>query len=202
MNQPKILAVFDYDHTLITGDSFWPFLVAVAGWPRTLMVLGEALAAFAALSFRHPQDAALTDFRTFVKGRLLVRLLAGRTPDSVRAAAEKTRLWQTWNESMRQTLLNHHAEGHHVVIASGALDLYLPVLARDLPHHAMICTQVEVLDGIITGAMPAGNCVRDGKAVLVKAYIDTHGPFTDSWGYGNFPHDVPMLNLVKQRVIV
>ncbi len=41
------LAVFDFDHTLITGDSLWPFLAAVAGWPRALLALAEGVGLFA-----------------------------------------------------------------------------------------------------------------------------------------------------------
>jgi phosphoserine phosphatase len=99
-------------------------------------------------------------------------------------------------------LFDHHAKGHTIVIASGGLDLYLPALVKDLPPCAVICTEMEIKDGIITGEMTNGNCVRQRKAELVAAYMAAHGPFDASWGYGNFPHDLPMLELVKYRTIV
>ena len=46
------------------------------------------------------------------------------------------------------------------------------------------------------------NCVRKWKAQMLSEYLGTVEPFAESWGYGNFPHDVPMLNLLKHQIIV
>jgi len=54
----------------------------------------------------------------------------------------------------------------------------------------------------LTGAILGGNCVRQHKADQVKQTLEQLGDIADSWGYGNFPHDVPMLALVQQRVLV
>ncbi|MDD3371960.1 MAG: haloacid dehalogenase-like hydrolase, partial [Alphaproteobacteria bacterium] len=67
---------------------------------------------------------------------------------------------------------------------------------------ALICTDIGVENGVITGDMIHGNCVRLKKAERVEAWLAEHGPFDESFGYGNYPHDVPMLNLVKHRIIV
>ena len=202
LSSETTLAVFDYDHTLITGDSFWPFLTAVAGWPRALLALAEGVGLFGLRSIQNKNDPALSDPRTFVKAHLLHRLLRGVPVEKLRPAIETTYGWQTWIDTMRQTLMDHHAQGHHIIIASGALDLYLPQLTKDLPHDALVCTKIEVIGGIITGVMTNGNCTRLRKAELVRDYIAAHGPFAESWGYGNYPHDVPMLNLLKNRIIV
>ena len=73
---------------------------------------------------------------------------------------------------------------------------------QDLPHDAIICTQIEVKDGAVIGTMVRGNCVRQRKAELVEEYLERNGPFAESWGYGNLPHDLPMLDLLKHRVII
>lgn len=191
----RTIAIFDFDATLIKGDSLWPFLAAVAGWPRCLLALALALCVWAARRTKG-------DARTFIKSRLLMALLAGRRVDSFDRARQKLRGWVVWLEPTLKALREHHAAGHHIVIASGGLDLYLPDLLRDIPHHALICTQMEVKDGCVTGAMLSQNCVRKRKAELVAAYLAAHGPFEESWGYGNLPHDLPMLALVRHRVIV
>ena len=202
MNGMRALAVFDFDDTLVEGDSLWPFLVHVAGLPRAASALLEALLCFVFRRARDKNDPALADFRTFVKARLLKRLLAGRRTDSLGPAIERLRRWRRWNEPVRRALLERAQEGCAIVIASGGLDLYLPALLADLPPHALICTKMEVENGLITGAMASGNCVRAEKAKCLKAWIAAHGPFSASWGYGNFPHDLPMLELVERRVIV
>jgi phosphoserine phosphatase len=101
-----------------------------------------------------------------------------------------------------RALRDHHAQGDKIVIASGGLDLYLPELLQNIPYDALICTQIGTSDDIVTGEMINGNCVRLRKAELVGAWLAANGPFEQSFGYGNYPHDVPMLGLLKHRIIV
>ena len=187
---------------LITGDSFFPFLAAMVGWPQTVFALVEGLWLLAIGYIKNSDDPNIKDYRTFIKSHLLYRLLAGKPTSQIAPAVAQIYKWQVWNKSIHKALLDHYAQDHHILIISGALDLYLPQLVKDLPQHDIICTQVEMRDGIITGTMLSGNCVRHRKAELLSKWLAVHGPFADSWGYGNYPHDLPMLNLLKHRIIV
>lgn len=196
------LAVFDFDDTLVHGDSIWPFFVYVAGAPRVILAVALTLAIYAWRWVWDKQDPALADRGTFFKQQMLKRLIAGRRIESFQEPATRLRLGLRWNEKMRATLQEHYDQGHHVVIASGSLDLYLPELIKDLPHHTLLCTNIEISEGRATGIMSLGNCVRRGKAERIATYIAAHGPFGESWGYGNFPDDVPMMQLLRHRFIV
>lgn len=202
MSDKRTIAVFDYDHTLITHDSFWHFLALVAGWPRTILAFLQSLAAYVAREMGPEREAPQDSIRTFLKAQLIKRVLAGKTVSGLEPAIQKLRAWQKWNEPVHKALLDHHKEGHHILIISGALDLYLPQLVKDLPHHGVVCTDVEVKNDVVAGNMFNGNCVREGKAQRLKTYLQQHGPFEESWGYGNLPHDLPMLELLKHRIIV
>jgi HAD superfamily hydrolase (TIGR01490 family) len=195
----KRVAIFDFDNTLIEGDSFLPFLTYAAGIAPCYAALVEAGAAFVLLRARGKKTGSL---RTFGKGFLLNRLLKGKRREDLAAAVSKTRAWQKINEPVMRTLREHREKGDMIVIASGSLDLYLPELVRDIPHDALICTDVGIENGIVTGEMIHGNCVRLKKAERIKAWLEANGPFEESFGYGNYPHDVPMLEVVKYRVIV
>ncbi|MDD5585485.1 MAG: HAD-IB family phosphatase [Alphaproteobacteria bacterium] len=191
----RTVVFFDYDDTLVKGDSLWPFLVAVAGWPRACIALSEAIVGLIwAL-------ANGGDHRTYVKERLLQRLLAGKRMEELAPAVEKMLGWPRERGLVMNALREHHDRGNHIVIASGSLSLYLPALLRKVPHHAVLCTDMEIKDGVVTGRMASGNCVRARKAERVADYLLTHGPFDDSWGYGNAPNDLPMLEKVKHRVV-
>jgi len=196
------IVVFDFDHTLIEGDSFWNFLSLIAGWPHTILALIGGVGQLALGRLKSKHDPQFADHRTFLKAHLLERLVTGRKLADLPRAVETLRQRLRWKESVRTSLQEHHAAGHHVVIASGGLDLYLVELLQDVPHHGVICTQIGVADGTITGAMVNGNCVRLRKAELVAEYLQQHGPFAESWGYGNLPHDLPMLELVKHRIVI
>ncbi|MGB9152411.1 MAG: HAD family hydrolase [Alphaproteobacteria bacterium] len=195
----KKAAIFDFDHTLIEGDSLWPYLGYAVGKGLSYVALAEALAVLTLryVQFRQPESA-----RTFIKDRILRNLLAGKKQAALAPASARTRIWQKENAQMMRRLQEHRANGDVIVIASGSLDLYLPILLRDIPHDALICTEIGVKNGIVTGEMIKGNCVRQNKAARVKEWLDANGPFDETYGYGNYPHDVPMLNLVKHRIIV
>lgn len=193
------VAVFDFDGTLIEGDSFMPFLSFACGPLAAYATAVEALGRYALQRLCNKPTESM---RTFVKGFLIKRLLAGRPVASLATAIEKVRCWMQPNEAGMRALRDHKARGDMIVIASGSLDLYLPSLLRDVPYDALLCTDVDVKDGVIVGDMINGNCVRRCKAERLKAWLEKEGPFDDSYGYGNYPHDLPMLDLVQHRVIV
>jgi HAD superfamily hydrolase (TIGR01490 family) len=194
----KRVAIFDFDNTLIMGDSLMPFLRYAVGVIPAYAAVVEALGRHALLHLQKEPS----ELRSFVKAFMLERLLKGKNPAELEQAVKKTCTWQVVNEPVMQTLREHHKKGDTIVIASGSLDLYLGELLRSVPHDFLICTDVGVENGVITGVMTHGNCVRETKAERIKAWLEAHGPFDESFGYGNYPHDVPMLNLVKHRIIV
>ncbi len=193
------VAIFDFDNTLILGDSFLPFLSFAAGKSATAAAVTAALASYGWHRLQQKQTGSL---RTFVKSVLLRHLLKGKKPENLIEAATKTRQWQKINAPIMQSLREHREKGDTILIASGSLDLYLPELLKGFPHDAVLCTDIGVENGIVTGEMTHGNCVRQTKAKRVGAWLTANGPFDESFGYGNYPHDVPMLNLVKHRIIV
>jgi HAD superfamily phosphoserine phosphatase-like hydrolase len=163
------------------------------------VALAQGLADFAKLRLRGDRETAMRDF---VKAALIRRLLTGKRLGQLQNAAVKVRLWQKMNPPVLQALREHSSHGDRIVIASGGLSLYLPEMLRDIPYDALICTDIGVENNLVTGKMINGNCVRQGKAERVAAWLAQNGPFDESWAYGNYPHDVPMMNLVKHRIIV
>lgn len=202
MTESKSLAVFDFDDTLIDGDSLWIFFALVAGWPAVIAEFAKSVLAFAWTHFVHQDDRARVDRGTFLKQQMLNRLIRGRGLTELKRHAQTLRHKIRWNETMRAAVQDHIDRGHRVVIASGSLDIYLYELLKDLPHHHVLCTEIGAQDDRATGEMTLGNCVRAGKALRVAAYVHEQGPFAESWGYGNYPDDVPMMNLLKHRIIV
>ena len=195
----KRVAIFDFDNTLIEGDSFVPFLTYAS---NAVLVYATAFEALVRFAVRRARKRPTESLRTFLKSFLVCRILKGKRPEDLKNAIARTCAWQKPNLTVLKTLHEHHEKGDKIVIASGALDLYMPELLRDIPYDALICTDVEVKDGRITGVMINGNCVRRCKAERVRTWLKAFGPFDESFGYGNYPHDVAMLELVKHRVIV
>lgn len=195
----QTIAIFDFDGTLIAGDSLLPFLERVAGKRRARYALIRSVRAALMRASRGKGG----DVRTQVKTGLLARTLKDVPEEKARAVTAEMGAWVRWHNPIRDALLRHADKGHHVVVATGALALYMPALLEGLPVHHLMATEMEVVEGVLTGRMcQGGNCVRDEKARRVQAYLESHGPFENSYGYGNRPSDIPFLALVKHPTIV
>jgi phosphoserine phosphatase len=198
----KTVAVFDFDDTLIFGDSMKQFLIYLVGWPALSWALIRIGLAYLWLSNASSKNTETADAKTFFKQRLVKYLIAKKPVASFDKAIAGLMGWREWNEPIVKKLREHFEAGHHIVIATGALSVYMTDMVKDLPHHGIVCTDVEVKEGIATANLPNGNCVRSKKAELVAQYMRENRLFGDSWGYGNLPDDMPMLNVVKNRVVV
>ena len=192
------IAIFDFDDTLIAGDSLPRFLDEVAGVVRTrVAMVGAAVGALAAHGVRRPPGA---DFPGSVKALLLRTILTDIPAAVAYDAARRLKARLRWLTPQLEALHRHAAAGHRVVVASGALDVYLPILLEGLPVNDILATDMELRDGRLTGRLASGNCVRAQKAERVRPLLAaTGGP---SWGYGNRPSDLPMLALVGHPTIV
>ncbi len=194
------VAFFDFDGTLIHGDSLPLFIAEVIGRRRTHLALADAIRSGLHRHVRRRGPGV--DFPGSVKTILLKRTLRGLPVGEAKAAAERLVHRLRWHEPMLEMLKAHGREGRRVVVATGALDIYMPVLLRGLKIDDLLATGMEVQDGVLTGRLCTGNCVRLDKASRVRAWIERNGPFARTWGYGNRPSDLPMLSLVDDPVIV
>lgn len=190
---------FDFDDTLIHGDSLFLFLEELAGAGRVRLAFIGAAAAAAWRRWRGGER----DFRGTVKASVLRRLLRGVPLTACAAAAERVAARTRWDPAMVAVLAGHRDGGDRVVLATGALDVYASAIIGPLgPLDGLICTPMEVVDGVLTGEMATPNCVRREKARRVAAWVAENGPFDHTIGYGNAPSDLPMMNRLDRGVVV
>lgn len=194
------VAFFDFDGTLVRGDTLPMFIAEVIGPRRTHLAFADAIRS---AGHRHLRGRApAVDFRGSIKSILLKRTLRGLALAEAHAAAERLCAKLRWHPPTVHALREHRRAGRRVVVATGALDVYMPFLLRGEPVDDLLATGMEVLDGRLTGHLATGNCVRADKADRVRAWLSAHGPFGETWGYGNRPSDLPMLALLDRRVVV
>ncbi|HYC03950.1 MAG TPA: HAD-IB family hydrolase [Azospirillaceae bacterium] len=195
----RSLAIFDFDGTLVAGDSLLPFLERVVGRNRARFAMARAIQGAVA---RHAVRRG-GDIRTSVKALLLANTLTGIPVERARGACEGMRGWLRWHKPLLDTLKRHKDRGDTVVVATGALALYMPSLLEGLGVDVVLATGLEERDGVLTGRMDAdGNCVRDEKARRVTAWMRETGPWHETHGYGNRPSDLPFLALMTHPTIV
>jgi len=197
------LAIYDFDHTLTTKDSFFVFLGFLCGKVKSLSALLYVISIYPLQSKELKNKIG---FKSFVKTKLIDLLVTGRTVEDCTNAAIKARQVQVIKNDVFDTLIDHLDKGNSIVIASGALSLYLPELVRDIPNDGIICTNISTENGIVTGKMTNGNCVRFRKKELIQEWIETQekkGIFFDEiYAYGNPPDDDHMMELAHHKTLI
>jgi HAD superfamily hydrolase (TIGR01490 family) len=189
------VALFDLDHTLTRQDSLPMWIAILVGWRRTLRAF--AMAGFALRPGR-------SDLRGRAKESVLRWSVRGATLAEAQAAGRLLGQRIRWRESVVAALNEHRAQGRAIVVATGSPDIYVPHLLRaaGIKADAVIGTAVEIVDGKLTGRLAGANCVRSEKARRCAEWMKANGPFGESWGYGNRPHDLAMLALTDHPLVI
>lgn len=161
------LALFDFDGTVTTADTWTPFM-RFAIPPITLLaarvVLTPVVAGyrFGMITARRGRQVAMrVGFRgataTAVRERG-ARYAATVLPGVVRQSAVDRIGW-------------HQSEGDDVVIVSASLDVYLGPWCEER-GLAYICTTLEERQGTLTGRCVDGDCSGQEKARRILARYD------------------------------
>ncbi|MES2413963.1 MAG: HAD-IB family hydrolase [Pseudomonadota bacterium] len=198
MTQRSVVAAFDFDGTLTTGDTLLPFLASGLGRPRLLLALLKCAPWLAGYALRLlPNHVA--------KQHLLLATLAGR---SVEELEQWTTRWLTRSFTQRlrpdamAQLAWHRQQGHCCVMVSASPDIYLQRVASQLGFDGLLCTEMAVEAGHLTGLMRTPNCHGEQKVVRLKAWLARRsGAGADSptmYAYGDTSGDLPMLRMADE----
>ena len=194
---PPVVAAFDVDGTLTTGDCVTPFLRRAAGRRLWTTLLRHPLALGAAAARRDRdrlKELACSALRGIESteiehlGEVFAREVgAGRLRDDTVAR-----------------LRRHRELGHTVILASASLDPYLVPLGRSLGVDAVVCTVLERgRDGRLTGRLVGANCRGAEKARRVSDWLrenDLAG--AELWAYGDSSGDDALLALADHPLRV
>lgn len=189
----RTVAAFDFDGTLVAGDSLIPFLTRVRGRRPVMSALaahGPALAW--AVAGRGDRDV--------VKAAVLARVLKGVPVADVVALGRVYA--QELSRRVRPEMLArigwHRDQGHDVVLVSASLLVYLEPLAEMLGLDHVIATALEVDDaGVLTGRLIGGNVRGPEKAARLQGWLE--GEAAQLWAYGDSSGDHDMFGLAETR---
>lgn len=91
----------------------------------------------------------------------------------------------------------HLRRGHTVAFVSSAMRYQIEPLARDLGIEHVLCTKLEVRDGLLTGDVVKPTCHGPGKAAAIRRFArERKIDLAKSWYYGDSRSDVPALETV------
>lgn len=181
-----VLSVFDFDGTLTHRDSFVPFLMFAFGKRTFALRIARMLPS----CIRYVAKGMSRDE---LKAVLVASFLAGVEADWVeRKAVEFRRVF--WKRLMRpaglRSVASEIASGAQVTICSASPRLVLQPFADQLGIK-LIATELEVVDGTLTGNISGSNCRCEAKVLRLEA---VYGPLDQyklrAWGDTRGDHEL------------
>ncbi len=192
---PKIAALFDLDQTLLAGFSATSFLqerfLSGRMAPREVAetLIGTLSFALGRTGFSGLMATTTAAYRGFAESAL---------QELGEEVFEKHLATQIYPES-RALVSAHREAGHTVAIVSSATRYQAEPLARDLGIRHVLCTRLEVRDGVLTGGILHPTCYGPGKAKAARDLAEAHDlDLSRSWFYTDSHEDLPLLEIVGQ----
>ena len=187
------LALFDFDGTITTTDTWTPFMQLAV--PPARIMIGRIVLAPIVIGYRLGVVSASTGrliaARVGFGGedaakmrRLGLEYAAGVLPGKVRPSALERIAW-------------HQGRGDQVVIVSASLDLYLAPWAAGRGLDC-VCATLEERGGRLTGRYLGGDCSGREKARRIRRRYDL-GRYETVYAYGDSGEDREMLELAQRK---
>ncbi|MGQ0466652.1 MAG: HAD-IB family hydrolase, partial [Sporichthyaceae bacterium] len=196
---PQIGAFFDYDGTVITGYSASTFYnhriknrqIGPTELAKTLLVTLRGIDT-------EQEFAALLE--------MSLQCWAGKPEEEVEALGRKLFKSEIAGKLHHETwelAAAHKAMGHTVVLASSATRFQVEPMAEAIGADHVLCTVLEVKDGLLTGNTAGPALWGPSKARGVVELAAERGIDLDaSFAYSNGGEDVPFLAAVGNPVAV
>ena len=201
-DERPIIAFFDVDNTLMHGTSVFhvgreAWARGIIGW-RDILLFGWHQRRFIKVGENHEHMGT-------AKERAL-GLVAGHTESQILELAES--IWEhrikprLWPETV--ALAHEHLEkGHQVWLVSATPVEVGQLLADRLGLTGALGTKAEAVDGVYTGRLVGPVLHAEHKAVQARELAEGMGADLEaSWAYSDSRNDIPLLELVGNRVAV
>jgi putative phosphoserine phosphatase/1-acylglycerol-3-phosphate O-acyltransferase len=190
---PKIGAFFDLDRTLLAGFSassfFFERLLSGRMAPKEVVdsLRGALSFGLGRTGFSGMMVATAAAYRGLAEEVLL------EIGDEVFAKHLAT---QIYPES-RALVEAHQAVGHTVAIVSSATRYQAEPLAKEMNIPHVLCTRLDVEDGVFTGRVVHPTCWGEGKAEAGRQLAESHDlDLAQSFFYTDSDEDMPLLEIV------
>ncbi len=196
------LALFDLDHTLLTGDSdvLWcDFLMNEGVLDRDSFAMRNA-------QMEADYKAGSVDAQAFAS--FYVSTLAGRSPAQ----------WQPLRERFLHEVIapripadahalvrSHQAAGDTVVMTTATNRFITELTAQHLHIVHLIATECELREGVFSGRTEGVLNMREGKVHRLHAWLAARGQQLDAFdstAYSDSINDLPLLSAVRRAVAV
>lgn len=189
----QTIAVFDFDGTITTRDTFFDFLIFSQGILKTVFGLARCnRILFRAIIGLMPRGIAKESiFEFFFKGILVADFKAICTAYSTKRIHDITR------HKAFKKLEWHRKQGHVTVIVSASLISWIEQWAHSVRISRVIATVPEVWNGVLTGKFKTKNCNREEKVRRFLEYYPNRAEYT-LYVYGDSKGDKQLFDIADR----
>lgn len=108
-----------------------------------------------------------------------------------------------FNEEVLRRLHWHHEQGHRILVISGAFDVMLQEVLKDLPVDALLGTRVPLQSGKLQKVNELTHVHERQKIIQIEQDLQAYDvSWEESYAYGDSIYDLDVLNLVGNPVAV
>ena len=196
------LAIFDLDHTLLSGDSDQLWCNFLIGCGRLPMHSSEA-AAEVALRYTAGTIAPLEYcqfFASMISGSTLGEL------ESLRRRFLDEVVRDRIPEDARALLRRHREAGDILVLTTATNRIVSELTAKELQMDHYLCTELEVVEDRITGRIVVDPNMGTGKLKRLRAWLPSAGYSEEllkqASFYSDSINDLSLLSVVGRPIVV
>jgi HAD superfamily hydrolase (TIGR01490 family) len=194
------LAIFDLDHTLITGDSDYE-------WGQFLIerhiVDGEDYERENDRYYEQYKEGTL-DIYEFLAFAL--KPLADndrRTLDTWHKEFMQEKILPMIPQASKDLLAKHRQQGDTLLIITATNSFVTRPIAELFGVDHLLATEPEVVEGEYTGKVSGIPCFQEGKVERLHLWLREHSETLEgSWFYSDSHNDLPLLKEVEHPVVV
>ena len=191
----KNLALFDFDGTLCTKDSFTGFIFYALS-KRHIVKRGIKILPWIQAYYLKAYPAHA------MRSKLFCAMFSDADTLSLQQIAEEyaSSLISQLNDPLLKQLKRHQALGDDVVLVSASIDIYLQHVCR-LLNIDLICTETEKINNLYTGQYITPDCSSEQKRIrILEKYQLDH--YEAIYAYGNSVEDQEMLSLADYPYMI
>lgn len=188
----KHMAVFDFDGTLINGDSFMLFARHALGMPKIMTAAMKSLPAL--LKWKLAKGSG-----TEAKKVLFKNLYAGASVEQLNRKAQEFAdvLDQHIRPEIFEKFLQLTRHGAICVLLTASMDFWVRPWAERHGFGCVIATQPMIANGALTGEFATANCKgREKVTRLSNVFPKRDAYFIEAWG--DSESDRPILDYANQ----
>lgn len=191
MAEKKVVAAFDFDVTITTKDTFVPFLYWAFGratvYKAFIRLLPEVMKVGLKMStrdhFKEKIVASLFTHKPVNQLKMSGTDYASSFAPIIRTKAKERIEW-------------HKQQGHHLVMVSASLELYLEKAAKDLGFDDLLCTRLEEQQNVFTGKLLGANCRCQEKVNRLEHLLGDLSQY-EIYAYGDSAGDKQLLEIAN-----